>query len=193
MKTINFCGDSYCAWLDENTKESWAVQLADKLEAKIVGQGLGASAYEHAIKSFNPKADFNVFCWTQSSRLYHKNYKCRYQSGVAHFKNAKPLELLSLMGEAFYREFYNKEYFDELQKRSLYWFDHEVLSNYSGTSVHLFGFDRTYTFINGLNYGRVLKTVSDISEVLVNHMTYENNTLVADEVYELINSSLLNA
>ena len=71
MKTINFCGDSFC--MNESEK-SWCVILAKKLNAKIVGFGKGGTAHEHAIKSFNPKSDINIFCWTEYNRVYHKKY-----------------------------------------------------------------------------------------------------------------------
>jgi len=190
---INFCGDSYCDWLDTSTKESWGVMLADKIGATIVGSGKSSSAYEHAIKSFNPKADINVFCWTNSSRMYHSKYMIGWTNGVRSLNGLKQNELLSLLGECFYRNFFDKEYFDTMQMRSLYWFDHEVLSKYDGIAVHLFNFKKTYSFKNGLQYGRILKDLSDTSEVLVNHMPYENNVLVANEVYDLLSSHLLNA
>ena len=190
--TINFCGDSYCAWLDENTKQSWGVMLADKLEAKIIGSGKVSTASEHAIKSFNPTSDINVFCWTSSARMYHEKYHVGYSGGVKSLNGLKQNELLSALGECWYRTFFDKEYFNELQMRSLYWFDHEVLSTYKGLAIHLFNFEKTYTFKNGLQYNRILKDLSDTSDILVNHMTYENNKLVADEVFELVRLALPN-
>ena len=56
MKTINFCGDSFCArdTLEEDKlKYSWTSLLANKLNYKIIGGGKPGAAYEHAFRSFN--------------------------------------------------------------------------------------------------------------------------------------------
>ena len=58
MKTINFCGDSYCK---KAIPEAYTTILAKKLNAKIIGLGAAGSAYEHAIQSFDPSADYTVF------------------------------------------------------------------------------------------------------------------------------------
>ena len=49
-RTINFCGDSFCASKD---KESWTIILSNMLGYKIYGIGKKGTAYEHAIKTFN--------------------------------------------------------------------------------------------------------------------------------------------
>ena len=188
-KTINFCGDSYCDYVDSNaSKNSWCVLLANYLEAKIIGGGKSATAYENAIKSYEPSSDYTVFCWTESHRLYHKDLMCTYKNGVRHLRNRKHHELLSVCAEIFYRELYDAKYFDELQMRSLYWFDNEVLSKYSGTILHFWNFNKTYTFKHGIEYPVILHNFtkqSNSSEEL-NHMTPEQNKLVADEAYQLI-------
>jgi len=187
-KTINFCGDSYCDYVDPNTsKTSWCVQLAKQLDAKIIGGGKSATAYENAINSFKPSADYTVFCWTESHRLYHKNYACTYTSGISHFKTKKTNELLSVCAEMFYRYFYEAEYFNELQMRSLYWFDHEVLSKYTGTILHFWNFDKTYTFKYGIEYPDILSSFRDDSSPSnLNHLTPEQNERVANKAFQLI-------
>lgn len=188
-KTINFCGDSYCDYVDLNTsKNSWCVQLAEKLDAKIIGGGKSATAYEHAIKSFEPSADYTVFCWTEAHRLYHKDYMCTYKNGVQHLRNYKRNELLSVCAEIFYRELYDDKYFDELQMRSLYWFDHEILSNYKGTVLHFWNFTKTYTFKHGMEYPDILYNYAKQynSSDKLNHMTLQQNEYVANKSYQLI-------
>ena len=67
-KTINFCGDSFCA----NTGEdSWTTILSRLLGYKICGTGKNGASYEHAIKTFDPTATATVFCWTEIHRIYH--------------------------------------------------------------------------------------------------------------------------
>ena len=83
MKTINFCGDSFC--MNESEK-SWCVILAKKLNAKIVGFGKGGTAHEHAINSLDLSADYTVFCWTDAHRLHHEKYALNMAS-VETFRN----------------------------------------------------------------------------------------------------------
>ena len=187
-KTINFCGDSYCTFFPKE-KVSWCAQLVDKLDAKLLGTGWGRTAYEYAIKSFDPSADITIFCWTESSRLYHKDYLIRYQGGVRYFKSQKPNEMLSLMGEMFYRTLYDSTYFDELQRRSLYWFDNEVLSKYKGIIIHNFCFKNTYTFKHGITSPTILYSLLDPvkgDNHGMCHMSIADNKMYADYVFNLI-------
>lgn len=188
-KTINFCGDSFCDGIFRNlNRTSWCLELAALLNAEIIGKGgLSSSSYEYAIQSFNPKADYNIFCWTDSHRLYSKNFVCQYKSGVQHLRHRTSNELLSLCAELFYREFYTEKYFDELQMRSLYWFDHEVLSQYKGKILHFWNFSKTYTFTHGVEYPDVLKQfIVNDPDIVANHMTPEQNMIVAENAFNLI-------
>ena len=186
-RTINFCGDSFCAGLEPG---NWCDNLASRLGAKVVGKGKPSTAYEYAIKCFDPSADYTVFLWTESHRLYHRKLLCTYRSGVKHFNNLKPVELLSATAEIFYRQFYDKEYFDELQMRSLYWFDKEVLADYKGTAIHLFCFEKTYHFENGLNVDHIMADYKEEDDVDgSNHYSFENNSWFASKLYETITNS----
>ena len=187
-KTINFCGDSFCNF-NTKSKVSWCAQLADKLGVEVVGTGWGGTAYEYAIKSFKHDADITVFCWTDSSRLYHKDYIVNYKSGSRYYKTYKTHEMLSLLGEMFYRTLYNEKYFDELQYRTLYWFDREVLAKYKGIIVHNFCFKNTYTFTHGITSPIILQSNRDLYKGELHgmcHMTVDNNKMYADYVYNLI-------
>ena len=114
MKTINFCGDSFC--MNESEK-SWCVILAKKLNAKIVGFGKGGTAHEHAIKSFNPKADINIFCWTEYNRVYHKKYLLNFNNVD---KNINQKNKVYAAAKVYYKYLhdytYAKEYYDFYKK-----------------------------------------------------------------------------
>ena len=74
MKTINFCGDSF-ACMDGPTEVKllmWQSILAKKLNCTITGTGKSGTAYEHAIRSFDDKTDYTIFCWTDAARLWTK-------------------------------------------------------------------------------------------------------------------------
>jgi hypothetical protein len=180
MQTINFCGDSFCAGVEP---DNWCNIVAKHLDAKIIGRGKSATAYEFAIKSFNPEADYTVFLWTEAHRLYHKDFKCTYTGGVRNFNNFKQVELLTATAEIFYRQFYKKEYFEEIQMRSLYWFDKEVLSKYKGVAVHIFCFAKTYHFENGINIDHIMSDLAETKEGdFPNHYTLDNNRWFANKL-----------
>ena len=74
MSTIAYYGDSFCA---SDKEDSWCVILADLLSSKIQRLGVGGSSIWHTFLDFdkdqkaNNLADYIVFCWTDSNRLYH--------------------------------------------------------------------------------------------------------------------------
>ena len=65
------------------------------------------------------------------------------------------------MGEMFYRTLYDSAYFDELQRRSLYWFDHEVLSKCKGILYTQFLLYKLYTFKHGITSPTILYSLLD--------------------------------
>ena len=179
-KTINFCGDSFCA---NSSEKSWIVQLSNMLNAKLNGTGKDGSAYEHAIKSFNPDDDITVFCWTESSRIYHPTVSLNQFSCEEMRSKNKIYEA----GYQFFRYLHNPEYSRERQIRDLYWFDNEILYNYKGLAVSLWGFWKTYDF----KYAHTidmpsLKSFSVQAPGSVNHTTEEMNTLLAKKIYNFI-------
>lgn len=142
-KTINFCGDSFC---DMSTPEwSWTRLLANHFEAQIQGLGLGGTAHEHAIKSFDSLADYTVFCWTEKSRVYHKSQVINFNT-LDHKSVKEPIDKAAY---AYYKYLYDEDVALKRQQRDLYWFDHTILTHYQGTVIHLWCFEVTYTFKHG--------------------------------------------
>jgi len=185
-RTINFCGDSFCAWIGSAKTPSWGDHLIKDLNLKLIGMGKASTAYEYAIKSFNPNADITVFCWTSAKRLYHKDYISNYQTGVLKLPSYKRSEILSITAEIFYREFYSKQYFNTLQMRSLYWFDKEVLSQYKGLAIHLFCFEKTYHFENGINVDHILHSTANYEKSYPSHFDEKTNKWFADKIFNVI-------
>ena len=56
-RTINFCGDSFCAGLEPG---NWCDNLASRLGAKVVGKGKPSTAYEYAINKAENTQLINV-------------------------------------------------------------------------------------------------------------------------------------
>ena len=134
MKTIQFCGDSFCA---STVSTSYTILLSDMLNASMIGRGRAGSAHEHAIRTFDTSADYTVFCWTESQRLFLADEeidinlttatKYTEQSGVnTKTKNIAKAAFVyfKYIGHQPMQTAYNKQ----RQMRDLYWFDHEVLS-----------------------------------------------------------------
>ena len=178
-KTINFCGDSFC----ENIEPSaWTYILADLLGCDIVGKGKAGSAHEHAIQSFDETADITVFCWTEPDRLYHPTYPINSSSAL-HFKSKNRLYAAA---HAYYTYVHDFDYSKTKQMRELYWFDHEVLSKYSGKIVHCWCFEQTYDWKHGAVYNESLKALEKNHSGRINHFTEEQNYNLAHELYNLI-------
>ena len=181
MQTINFCGDSYC-W--NQSDKSWCVLLAKKLNAKILGFGSEGTAYEHAIKSFIPKADITIFCWTNYTRLYHKKYRLSIKNVD---RNIGKENKIFTAAKVYYKYLYDHKLAKERQYRDLYWFDNEVLNSYDGSILHFYCFEVNYKFKNG---HLVNKSFEDMyptfPESKLNHFSEQTNIKLAEYSHNLL-------
>ena len=181
-KTINFCGDSFCA---NESDASWIAQLASKLEARVLGTGNDGTAHEHSIKSFDPQADVTIFCWTEASRIYHPTHPLNLSSCTLYCTKDQIYEA----GLQFYQHIHDLAYFRTRQMRDLYWFDHEILSQYKGIAISLWSFDKTYQFTNAHNFALPpLKSLSNRAQGKINHMNESMNQLLAKKLNNFIRS-----
>ena len=194
MKTINFCGDSFCQLVPEvaDRSFSWPILLANKLNASTIGWGNPGSAHEHAIQTFDNTADYTIFCWTDPNRLYvNSEYSAMvgeldnhmYKLGGLHNNIAKA-------AYAYYKYLHNIPVAKQRFKRELYWFDHAILSKYKGVAIHLPCFDIYYTFSNGINTDTPLEDMRSKNaewwQELANHFTKQENIRIADKIYNII-------
>ena len=180
-KTINFCGDSFCADLQPS---AWTSILANLLGYNILGGGKAGSAHEHAIQSFDKAADITVFCWTDANRVYHPTYLVN--SGTAKLQKKK--NPFYAAAYAYYYYVHDWQHSKVRQMRELYWFDHEVLSQYSGNIVHCWCFDNTYDWTHGIVYDDIFCEGNDphLDSKRINHFTIEENKILADKMYNFI-------
>ena len=186
-KTINFCGDSFCA---SPKPDSWVVKLSESLNANIVGLGSSGTAHEHAINTFDLSADYTVFCWTEAHRLYHKEYALNMAS-VETFRSSSDEEIYQA-AHLFYKHLHDFELFEKRQIRDLYWFDHEILKHYKGVCIHLWSFKHLYTFKHGININHVLshlKAKDQTQGGLYNHLNIETNTLLANKLNNILRNN----
>lgn len=179
QKTIQFCGDSFCAHVD-----GYPTKLANLLNAKIVSLGKVGSAHEHAIQSFNPDLDYTVFCWTEANRI-HSNRPS--SMGQAHQLKDKDIyyEALNL----YFDHVHDKDWYDRRQVRDLYWFDHEVLSKSKSKIIHCFGFKNTYLFNNGTTLSKPISSLFRTGlrqrDGYKNHLNTRDNDIFADILFKL--------
>jgi len=192
MKTINFCGDSFCQLEPDinNHSLSWTTLLADKLNASILGWGKPGAAYEHAFRSYDEEADYTIFCWTDPNRLYvNPEYSANigdlsdfiYQLGGLSDNKEKA-------AYAYFKYLHNIPVIKQRFKRELYWFDHEILNNYKGVAIHLPCFDTFRVFTHGITINTPLDAMrsKDVKNELMNHFTKQENSGLADKIYSII-------
>ena len=192
MKTINFCGDSFCQLVPEidDRSFSWPILLADKLNASIIGWGNPGAAHEHAIQTFDNTADYTIFCWTDPNRLYvNPKYSAMVGELDKHMYNLGGLPSnIAKAAYAYYKYLHNIPVAEQRYMRELYWFDHAILNNYKGVAIHLPCFDIYYTFSNGINTDTPLYAMrsKDVKNELNNHFTKQENSGLADKIYNII-------
>ena len=192
QKTIQFCGDSFCV----NTQpQSYLIILANKLNAKIVGTGKSGSAHEHAFRTYKRGVDYTVFCWTQASRLFMPNDHDINFSVSHRFKDMCEMRSAAYN---YYIYLHDDDYQILRQSREFYWFDNEVLSKDTGKIIHAFGFDKTYSFKNGLNLDTAISKTyrwhdkrSHDPDDFMNHLSPKDNELFADYLYSKFTDELL--
>ena len=192
MKTINFCGDSFCQLEPKvsNRSLSWTTLLADKLNTSIIGWGRPGVACEHVFKSYDEQADYTIFCWTDPNRLYvNSEYSAMVGELDKHMYNLGGLHNnIAKAAYAYYKYLHNIPVAKQRYIRELYWFDHAILSNYKGVTIHLPCFDIFYTFSNGINTNTPLDAMrsKDVRNELNNHFTKQENARLADKIYNII-------
>ena len=185
---INFCGDSFCA---TKSKYAWCNILSKKLNAEIIGLGKSGSAHEHAIKSFNSKADITIFCWTDANRIYHEKYILTYNHVNKQLLKPNPLKIYQAI-KVYWQYVHDGSYLQERQNRDLYWFDHEILSQYKGIIIHFYCHPhiKRYKFTNGYMHNKSLMKMFKTKDTdyieYFNHFSIENNKNLAQLTFNLL-------
>ena len=190
MKTINYCGDSFCKTggdVGMNAELAWTSRLAKLLNAQIIGLGKSGTAHEHAIQSFVDVSDYTVFCWTEPNRLWHPKYAINAANADRYKKELRIYGVADL----YYKYLHDEQYAIQRYYRDCYWFDHAVLSKYQSKCIHLSCFSSIYNWTSGIDHQ--IKPLNDERTVpwehsddeVANHLTAERNERLADELYTL--------
>ena len=195
MLSINYCGDSFCKTggdVGDYPDVAWTSILAKLLNAQIIGLGKSGTANEHAIQSFVDTADYTVFCWTEPHRLWHAKYAINTAS-VDRYK--KELRIYGV-ADLYYKYLHDVDYAVRRYQRECYWFDHAVLSKYSGKCIHLYSFRNIYDWKSGIYHQ--IKPLNDLRAVpweysddeVANHFNIDQNQQLADELYRLFTKDM---
>ena len=156
------------------------------LNCERIGAGKNGSAHEHAIVTFDPRADITIFCWTEPLRIYNKIYPIN----IREVTREHPLDKHPVYraGRDFYKYLFDKNYFMRRFERDLYWFDKEVLSRYEGLAIHLFSFRNSYyDFENGIQVEKFLRDINPNDDnAYANDFTEEQNIKFADSMFDVI-------
>lgn len=199
--TIQFCGDSFCADIDAN---AWTTILTKKLDAEIIGKGAGGTAHENIFNTYNPNATYSVFCWTDAHRLYL--HDINYDINYATARENRKKSIHHAAAHAYFKILSHTEYNYRRQYRELFWFDHDILSKSNTKAVHLFCFKNTYTFAHGYTFPQPLSEMFDYEHrvedtgvgvkaspdtTYLNHLTHQDNKLLAEKVYSKFTDPLL--
>ena len=197
MKTIAYYGDSFCA---SDRYDSWCLLLADYLNCEIQRLGIGGSTIWHTFLEFdkdrksNNLADYIVFCWTDSDRLYHPTLPLTvnnkpipgtdpniWKAADSYYKYLS-FEDKDAIAYKYALQFFDQNVLQELDKGknivqmwSMLPFDIELKSGiFMNQSCLVHSWDGDMNF----------KGQPDIN--LSNHMTLEQNQTWAKKVYEVI-------
>jgi hypothetical protein len=189
QKTIQFCGDSFCA--DE---EGYLSTLSNLLNAKIVTKGEQGSSQEHAILTFNSDVDYTVFCWTEEHRIYHSQ---RDDLNMAICESMKDSSDYYLAGSIYYEKLHDFNWAERRAYRDLYWFDREVLSKSKSKIIHCFGFKNRFNFAHGYILSKPISSIFNTQKTFVtkkkvfNHMNERDNDLFAQLLFNIFTKELL--
>jgi len=125
-KTIGFFGDSFCA---SRKSDSWCVILAEALGLDITHWGTGGASIWKTMMQFNSvihKPDIIVFCWTETTRLFHRRLPLTPNAVPIPGEDPKVFEASSM-----YYKYLQDDDKDVLAGRyALQWFDQKELKQY---------------------------------------------------------------
>jgi hypothetical protein len=203
---IGFYGDSFCCEVSNphsiaKRYDTYIKKLKNHYNAEItsLGQG-GSSVWDVILKQFNRHniPDVCIFSWTDYNRLYHDKIR-NLTKGSVENKKWKDYSL----SDIFYRNTINaaKEYFKHLhdyekakieQQAALQYFDLNVLNKIDSKIIHLWSFEKTYSWKHGVEietplFDFVEKDAAGFATWAANHIAGDDAN---QQVFELIRSSL---
>jgi hypothetical protein len=205
---IGFFGDSFCSDIQnqhslENNYQTYIDKLSKKYSAKITNVGVGGSSiWDLVLLQFKPQSlpDVCIFVWTDPHRLFHRNQR---NLTVGTLFDNHPLETqnkkLHQATKNYYSWLYDKEKHILEYQALLFYFDNQVLSNYTNKKfIHLWSFydGCTYRWKNGVELRPSLETVADWgnddfpnNDIRANHLEGDyKNQLICNSISDAIDN-----
>jgi hypothetical protein len=210
MKTIGFFGDSFCSNISNDHSihhgyETYIEKISKKQNLDVIHLGIGGSSvwdcvllqFQKQIKIQIP--DICVFAWTESHRLFHREYRNLNAISIENSNLKKKDIEVYHAALNYFQYFYDREKHDLEYVSLLHYFDKQILSNYKDRKfIHMWTFNDSmmYRWENGVEIRPpLIKLISRSSDDLpiqdnaANHLRGENkNNLVYNTILDAINN-----
>lgn len=205
---IGFFGDSFCSDLRNEHSvrggyETYIEKIVKHYDAEIVNLGVGGSSvwdcvllqFQETMKKEIP--DVCVFAWTNSNRLFHRNFRAINPSSVESQNLKKIDQNLYTASKNYFHYLYDYEKHLIEHSALLHYFDRKVLHNYKNTKfIHLWSFEEsmTHRWETGVELQPALSEISvgfdtdlPAADARANHLEGDiKNTLVYKAVVDAI-------
>ena len=146
---------------NDGDADTWLKKVCDHFDGECVHTGLaGASVWDTIINQFQEYMltkglpDIAVFCWTDHTRMYHKEYRGMNFNAVMNAKNTEvPKRVLTAM-RMYYEELFDSQKAKHEYFGALHYFD-SLLENLEGSGhgqmkvIHC----HNYGLVNDFNIG----------------------------------------
>lgn len=170
---IGFFGDSFCA---DNVEGSYIDMLSKHYNADIVNTGYhGGNIYDTILLQYKPfidnPPDISIFCWTSHTRLFHRTVRGLKSNSFERKFRIRNRDVYNA-GKEFYTYLYDDEKARFETVGALMHFD-TILSSNTNKIVHLWCFEKYYTFNNGKELNIILNDYGDTP--YPNHIGNEHN------------------
>jgi hypothetical protein len=208
---IGFFGDSFCMELENIHSEKYQYKtylelIKNHYDADIVhlGEG-GSSVWDVVINQFpsfqNNLPDICIFCWTDTYRLFHKDFRSLTGGSVLSLKDKDRNENHDKHKDVFEAaKYYFLKLHDPVKadleaKAALHYFDDYVLRNIAGKTkiLHMWSFEKYYHWSHGTEIKTPLMSIAQLKnfhpeeDYAPNHFGDQEKN---NRVFEIIKSKI---
>lgn len=195
---IGFFGDSFCAHINNGHSKEHGyttylqMLIDDGFDITHLGKE-SSSVWDLILLQFMPKEDLPdvcVFCWSEESRLFHREERNLNFRSV----ESKKTKIHSVAKD-YYLHIYDNEKHRLEYQALMYYFDNVILKKYPNKKfIHLWSFVPLHKWETGVEIRPALYEISKgeydtipPNDMRANHLEgYERNKLVADAIKSAI-------
>ena len=124
---------------DDGDAETWIKKVCDHFDGECVHTGTaGTSIWDNIINQFQEYMttkglpDIAVFCWTDHTRLYHKEHRTMNYNGVMNHKNTTVPKKTLLAARMYYEELFDMQQSKHAFFGAMHYFDN-LLETFEGS------------------------------------------------------------